>query len=211
LPETRAGLAPAAPGAALVAALACLPETASPHAFQAGAAGYDAFVEGAASAAAFPPALVALLAAGLMLALWRADGMVAAWPAFLVGQLAGLALAAAVPGGWQALALPLAALLCGLWAALAPGRGGRALWLPAALAGLAAMAGPLEGHPPGTLPPILLAGLAFGGNLVIAASAGLGTLLLQHAPRAPAAIALRIAASWSAAAALMLLAFLVSG
>jgi hypothetical protein len=67
------------------------------HAFDAGADAYGQFVEGAAVMLIYPGILLPLLALGLLLSLWREDGLPTVWPVFLAAQVAGV-FAAALAG-----------------------------------------------------------------------------------------------------------------
>jgi hydrogenase/urease accessory protein HupE len=60
------------------------------HAFDAGADAYGQFVEGAAVILIYPGILLPLLALGLLLSLWREDGLPTVWPVFLAAQVAGV-------------------------------------------------------------------------------------------------------------------------
>jgi hypothetical protein len=55
----------------------------------AGADAYGQFVEGASVMLTFPGIVLPILALGLLLSLWREDGLPKAWPVFLGGAGAG--------------------------------------------------------------------------------------------------------------------------
>ncbi len=180
------------------------------HAFQSGAADYYAqFVEGAGVILGNPETLLPLLSLGILLSLWQREGLLKAWPAFLVGQLAGIPIAAVV-GTWVISAVLLAGLLAAVLSALLQ-RHGRAEALAISLGlGLLATAASLEGHGLFELPVFIYAGVVFAVNLVTACAAGIVRLGMEQVEASWMRILWRIAGSWIAAILMLLIAFTFS-
>lgn len=193
-------------GRAAALAAAALPAPAFAHSFEAGAGLYDQFVEGTAVPLSDPALLLCLLPLGLLAGLWRADGMVAIWPALLTGQVAGVLLAPFVAPWIATVAVALGAASAVL-AALKPGLP-RAVPTALALAtGLVASMLSFEGHGLGELPVMIHAGLLFGAVLAVAIPAGLVSATTERWPADWLRIGWRVVSSWSGAVALMFLAF----
>lgn len=195
---------PAALSICLIAALR--PDRGAAHAFQSGAGVYDQFVEGVGVALSAPAVILCLLPLGLLAGLWRRDGMPVIWPWFLAGQAVGLFAAAVVPPSIAAAALGVGVATAVL-AALRPDPPAPAPQVLAAITGLLATAVSFEGHGLFELPLGIHAGLLLGANLAVAAAAGLAAATLDRWPRHWLRIGWRVAASWLAAIALMVLAF----
>ncbi|MEC7761015.1 MAG: hypothetical protein VX874_03755 [Pseudomonadota bacterium] len=195
--------------AALTAAL--IPGAAQAHAFKTGADSYGAFLEGAGVILGYPGLILPLATLAVTLALWKTEGMVAAWPAFLVGQIVGMALAPVV-GLWAAL-LPLAfGLVLGALAAVVTlDRLGQALPILAGLMGAAVMAAALEGHSFTEIGVSIRLGLFVAVNVATAAIAGVVRVILERWGGQVARIGVRVAASWLAAILVLYLAFAVAG
>lgn len=173
------------------------------HSFQAGSESYAAFVEGAAVPVNDPNVLICLVATGLALGVWRARGLLAVWPGFIAGVVAGIALAPLASAG-----IGLGALGLGLAAAVA---GVAAMRWPLALmfalstgAGALAAMTCLQGHGWGALPVSLYAGVLFGAHLALVLPAGLVETSRRWGDRAWVGIGWRVAASWVGAVAMML-------
>ncbi len=180
------------------------------HAFDAGADAYGQFVEGAAVMLTFPGIVLPLLALGVMLSLWRDNGLPAVWPAFLVAQVAGVFLAASV-GPVVALIFMGLGILIAAVAALAPSVPNALALGLATLAGLLAMLTAFEGHGLFELPVFTHLGLLFGANLATALAAGIANLALTRVEAAWMRIGWRVAASWIGAILMLTLAFEVTG
>jgi hypothetical protein len=167
------------------------------------------FLGGALAVLTGPALLLPLLALGLLLSLWQRDGLLRAWPVFLVAQVAGLVLA---PLAGPAAAPPLIAggVLVAVSAALNPRVPAWLAYLSAVICGIGALAVVLEGHGFLDLPWPAYAGLLFGVNLAAALTAGLSQAILVGWPGPAARIALRVAASWIGAILLLSLAFELS-
>ncbi|MDF0602968.1 hypothetical protein P1J78_19670 [Psychromarinibacter sp. C21-152] len=195
-----------AAAAGVLLTLALRPDPGAAHAFQEGGGVYDRFVEGVSVALSAPSVILCLLPMGVLIGLWRRDGLPAVWPWFLGGQAAGLFAAAAVPPT-VALASLGAGAVTGALAALRPDPPAPAPHVLAALTGLLSAAASFQGHGLFALSPGIHAGLLLGANLALAAAAGLAAATLQRWPRPWLTIGWRIAASWLAAVALLVLAF----
>lgn len=195
----------------LVLPLIFVPGAANAHAFSTGADAYGAFLEGAGVILGYPAQILPLATLAVALALWKTEGMVAAWPAFLIGQVIGMALAPLV-GLWIAL-VPLAfGLVLGALSAIAPlERLGPAMPVFAGLTGAAVMAAALEGHSFTEIGVAIRLGLFVAANIATAALAGVVRVILERWDGQVARIGARIAASWLAAILMLYLAFAVAG
>ena len=191
--------------------LAVLPGAAQAHAFKTGADSYGAFLEGAGVILAYPGLILPLATLAVALALWKTEGMVAAWPAFLIGQVIGMALAPLV-GIWAAL-IPLAfGLVRGALAAIVSlGRIRGAMPVFAVLMGAAVMAAALEGHGVAEIGIAIRLGLFVAANIATAALAGVLRVILERWDGDIPRIGARVAASWLAAILVLYLAFSVAG
>ncbi|MEJ6390391.1 hypothetical protein [Gymnodinialimonas ulvae] len=189
-------------------ALAVAPTSAAAHSFESGADLYAQFVEGAGVVVTYPAVFLPLLALGLFLSLWHAEGMVRAWPVFLLGQLAGIAVAPLV-GEWILPLMMGTGLIVGALAALLPHPGRIAALFFAGLLGILALALGLEGHALFELPVLIHLGLIFGTNATVALAAGIARLAMDRVPADWMRITLRVAASWIAAMLMLILAFTV--
>ena len=191
-------------------ALATLPSAAFAHAFTAGADLYGQFTEGVGVAMSAPELALALVPLGLFAGLNRADGMLVIWPAFIIAWLVGMPLGSLV-GDWVILASLILGVGCGVLCALAPRAPMPALIVVAAAIGLAVGAASFQGHALFELPFYIHFGLFFGTNLLVACVAGLVKVLRERFTAFWMEVALRSAASWVGAVALMVLAFEIAG
>jgi hypothetical protein len=195
----------AAPGG-LAAGLG--PGGAAAHAALPGAEG---LLAGAAHPFSTPGQVLALLALGLMGGLAPAEGfsriLCAFAPAAVLGLVVGLW--SGGPPIWAEAALLAAASLAGGLAALAPGAAAPGLGLAGA-GGL--LLGAMATPEPGPLPDVTFTaagGLTGAGLAVVYAGGGAGWL--RRRAGAPwATLGLRVAASWVAAAAVLMLALSLS-
>lgn len=194
------------PLAFVAAPCAFAPTGAVAHSFESGADLYAQFVEGAGVVVTYPAVFLPLLALGLFLSLWHPEGMVRAWPAFLVGQLVGIALAPLV-GEWILPVMMGAGLAVAALAALLPQPDRILSLIFAATLGVLALALGLEGHALFELPALIHLGLIFGTNATVALAAGIGRLAMDRVPADWMRITLRVAASWIAAMLMLILAF----
>jgi hypothetical protein len=177
------------------------------HAFQSGADAYGQFTEGFGVALTDPPIVLVLVASFIAVSLADPKGFPRALP-FLAAGIIG--------GGLIAPAIPEAGVLATLTVALAAGLLGVLRWTKglavlALLAGVTAAMTGLAGHTFSEVPVLLKLGLATGILLIAAASAALTAMALERFPYPATAILARVAASWCAAIALLLLAFVVKG
>jgi hypothetical protein len=197
-------------GAALGGALIVLPDPVSAHAFQAGQEGYALFVQGAAQPWLALPTALALIGTGLMVSIWREEGMLAAWPVIGICAFLGFGLGPLVP--------PVGTLAL---AALALGIGGLGILAPQLpRSGVLTMAGAamllsarylMEDHPLGDLPLPFLFGMALGALAAIAAPAGLVQASRSMVSAPWLLIFWRALASWVAAIAVLMIAFTLRG
>jgi hypothetical protein len=180
------------------------------HAFDAGADAYGQFIEGAAVMLTFPGIVLPLLALGVLLSLWRDNGLPAVWPAFLMAQVVGVFLAAPV-GPSVALIFMGLGIVVAAAAALLPSVPNAAALGLAALTGLFATLTAFEGHGLFELPVFTHLGIVFGANLATALAAGLSTLALTRVSAGWVRIGCRVAASWIGAILMLVLAFEMTG
>jgi len=195
---------------ALSVAVAGFAGPAQAHAFDAGADAYGQFVEGAAVMLTFPGIVLPLLALGLLLSLWREDGLPKVWPVFLAAQVAGI-FGAALVGAVVALIFMGLGIVIAAVAALAPSVPKAAAYAFAGLAGVFAMLTAFEGHGLFELPVFTHLGLLFGANLATALAAGIANLALTRVEAGWMRIGWRVAASWIGAILMLTLAFEVAG
>jgi hypothetical protein len=187
------------------AAVALWPGIGQAHAFKTGAA-YPQFIEGAGAALGEPVVLLSMVALGLLAALWQSEGLVRIWPAVLGGMLIG-AIPAGLAGPSAEVAALAAGLICAALAALGAQLPAKIIVSLAALTGLCTSLAILAGHGFAELPVPIYAGLLFGANLVLAAAASSAKLLLDQWSHPAIRLGLRIAASWTGAIAILLIAF----
>lgn len=191
-------------------ALAFLPGMASAHAFTAGADLYGQFTEGVGVAMSAPELALALVPLGLFAGLNRTEGMLAIWPAFILAWLIGMPLGSFI-GAWIIPVTLALGVACGVVCAFLPRAPLAVLVGAAGVIGLGVGAASFQGHGLFELPFYIHFGLFFGANLLVACVAGLAKVLRERFPAFWMDVALRSAASWAGAVALMVLAFEVAG
>lgn len=196
--------------AVVTAVFSLTPSSAFAHAFSAGADKYAQFLEGSAVAITVPSMMLPLAALGVLLGLWRQDGMVKVWPLYLVTVLIGGGGLAPFVEAWIIPAFIGLGLLVATAAALAPKLPSVVAFLGAGLTGLAGASTALEGHAFLELPFFTYLGIFFGLNLTVAFSAAVVSASLQKWSVGWLRIAWRVAASWIAAILVLYLAFLIS-
>lgn len=187
---------------------AALPATGvAAHEFTAGADQYASFVEGASVPLSWPPALVCLVALGILTGLWHRLGARPLFIGFLPGIVLGIALSTFQPA-LADLAPHVAGLCVALLAAsgLAPQR---ALGTAAGfVAGITVLLGALDEHPFGSLPVSIYVGICFATLLIAVATTALVRMSFDRWGEAKwLNIAWRTGASWCAAMLLLALAF----
>jgi hypothetical protein len=196
--------------ATIIGALLAIPRSAMAHAFSAEAEGYRLFLEGLAVPFVSPAMLLPLLALGLLIGVWRKGGMVAAWPFFLTGQVAGIGLAP-----WAGAGVAIAILVAGVAAAIVaalvrPVPDPLVPPLAAVMGALATMTG-LEGHGFLELSVFIHLGILLGVILIVVDTAALTAGTMITWPHSWIRIGWRIAGSWLAAITTLFLAFLLRG
>lgn len=186
------------------------PRSAAAHAFSTDSEGYGLFLEGLAVPFVLPAILLPLLALGLLIGVWRKGGMVAAWPFFLTGQVAGIGLAPWAGTG-AAIAMLVAGVAAAVVAALVRPVPERLVPPLAAIMGaLATMTG-LEGHGFLELSVFIHLGILAGVILIVVDTAALTAGTLNIWPHGWIRIGWRIAGSWLAAITTLFLAFSLRG
>ena len=192
--------------AALGVALILTAGAANAHSFGAGTDAFETLVEGANVVLFSPVSLLPCLSLGVLLTLWQVDGMVRAWPLLACAHVAGFLLAP-MAGGWAGPSIVIGGAGVATLAALLP-RHNRAETFCAAIGvGLFTMLASLEGHGWLELAAATYAGIFAAASL---AGAGLSRLAVERLPYPGTRIGLRIAASWLAAAQILMAAFLLT-
>ena len=175
------------------------------HSFLAEGGAYDMFVEGTTVILKDVRLLLPIVALGLLIALWKADGLISAWPANIVGNVLGVPLALLVNGTIILIYL-LIGVLVALVAALTPKRNASEIRGLAFVLGFVSMLSALEGHEFFELPIAIYLGLIFGINLVLAATANISGLILSTFRAKWIEISIRAICSWTAAIGILIIA-----
>ncbi|MEM7241762.1 MAG: hypothetical protein AAF429_06210 [Pseudomonadota bacterium] len=176
------------------------------HAFESGADQYAQFSEGVSVIFTYPSTILPLMALGILLSLWHAEGMVKAWPVFLAGQVIGL-FAAAFVGVWILNVMLAVGVLLGALAALLPKHTQTEAFVLAAFTGVVSLSLSLEGHGLFELPIFIYAGILFGTNIAVACAAGLARYAMERYTADWMRIVWRVAGSWIAAMLMLIFAF----
>lgn len=179
------------------------------HSFGAGLDHYEQIVAGTGAVLDHPGILLLLAALGILLGLWRTDGMVRAWPAFLAGQAIGVPVATVV-GLWAQNGLLVLGIIVAGLAALLPRHGRPEALGLAFLTGLAPVAISLEGLGLFEVSLLIHLGLFLGVNLVAALAATAVSMTTARLDAVWVRILWRILCSWIAAILVLNLAVEVS-
>jgi hypothetical protein len=175
------------------------------HSFLAEGGAYDMFVEGTTVILKEVRLLLPIVALGLLISLWKADGLISAWPANIVGNVLGVPLAVLVSDKIILVYL-LIGVFVALIAALTPKRNAIEIRGFALVLGIGSMLSALEGHEFFELPVAIYLGLIFGLNLVLAATANISGLILSTFKANWINIAIRAISSWTAAIGILIFA-----
>jgi len=175
------------------------------HSFLAEGGAYDLFVEGTTVILQDVRLLLPIVALGLLISLWKADGLISAWPASIAGNVLGVPLAVLVSDKIILVYL-LIGVFVGLIASLTPKRSATEIKVFALVLGLISMLSALEGHEFFELPIAIYLGLIFGLNLVFAATANISGLILSTFKANWVNIAIRAISSWTAAIGILIFA-----
>ena len=200
---TRRGVTPAC-----LAAL-CLLWPARPaqaHAFRSGLDYYEQFQEGVSVVFAYPGTLFPILALGILVGLWRGDGIARSLPVFAVALVLGLPPAALV-GPTVGIWLIALGFVTAVLAALLPRHDRWEVWVLSAAIGLFATMTSLEGHGFLELPFSIHIGILLAALFAFIASANAVRICLARFATPVTPIVFRIGASWIAAALILFLAF----
>ncbi|MEM9395609.1 MAG: hypothetical protein AAGA38_17250 [Pseudomonadota bacterium] len=196
--------------AAAVCSAAFHGNPAKAHAFQAGQQGYELFVQGVAQPwLALPTALV-LVGTGLLLSIWREEGMLAAWPVVAICAVLGFGLGPLAPPV-SALGLAGIALAIGGMGIIAPRLPSLVPLFAAGASMLLSARYLMEDHPLGDLPLPFLFGMAGGALSAIALPAGVVQASRMLTEADWLMIFWRALASWVAAIAVLMGAFVLRG
>lgn len=180
------------------------------HAFRSGLDYYEQFQEGVGVVFAYPGTLFPIVALGVMVGLWQADGIVRSAPVFVAGLFLGVPLAAFV-GPSVATGLIGLGVTTAVLAALLPHHHRAIVWSLAAATAVLVSATSLEGHGFLELPVAIHVGILLAALFAFIASANATRLSITRFASPVTAIVFRIAASWIAAALVLFLAFQVRG
>ena len=182
-----------------------LSNTAYAHSFMAEGGEYEFFIEGIKVVLSDVQLILPVIALSLLVSLWKIDGILSVWPAYIIGNLLGIPLATFVTGYIIQLYISLGIFLA-LFAALAPKRNHLEIRILAAVIGLTSMLTVLEGHEFLELPSTIYLGLLFGLNLVLVVSANISSLILKSLNTTWANIGIRAVAAWVAAIGILIFA-----
>ncbi|WP_007199822.1 hypothetical protein [Hoeflea phototrophica] len=193
---------------ALAGGLFCfVPLDAKAHEFALGGDAYEDFLAGGMAVLIDLPVMIALISTGILVSMWKREGLPLVWPAFLLAIPAGFVTAALVPVDPVPL-LFATAIALGLLAVMAIRPAVRTMAAIVFLAGLLTGWGILAGHAWGEVPPGAYAGIFGLFNLVLATSAAIVSTGLKRLPYGWVEISFRALASWMVAIAMMGWAFL---
>ncbi len=177
----------------------------------AGADAYTRFLEGTGVVLGYPPALLPLIALGILLGLWRADGMVQGWPYYFGGLIVGIGVAAVSPP-WAALSPMGIGIVAAVLTALMITRLSKmVIVVLSATMGIATTAAGLEGHGFLEISLMIHFGILLAASALIPISASVVRMSLDRFTQPWLVIGWRIAASWLAAIMLLYMAFAARG
>ncbi|MEO0990951.1 MAG: hypothetical protein AAFX00_08390 [Pseudomonadota bacterium] len=182
---------------------------ANAHAFKSGADQYQQFLEGVSVILTYPGLLLPISALGILLGLWKQDGLPHVWAIYIAGLVAGVFLSPFV-GPPIAIALMGLGLITAACAALLPRHVYPEAAVLAGLAGLLVSAASFEGHGLFELGAFIHLGIFLGANLALAAPAALIGVLFEKIDAPWTRIGVRILASWTGAILVLMIAFTVS-
>jgi len=182
-----------------------LSNTAYAHSFMVEGGEYEFFIEGIKVVLSDVQLILPVIALSLLVSLWKIDGILSVWPAYIIGNLLGIPLATFVTGYIIQLYISLGIFLA-LFAALAPKRNHLEIRILAAVIGLTSVLTVLEGHEFLELPSTIYLGLLFGLNLVLVVSANISSLILKSLNTTWANIGIRAVAAWVAAIGILIFA-----
>lgn len=176
------------------------------HSFEAGAEGYAAFSNGASAVITDLAVVLLLLAAGIALGLSKLFDPASGFIAIICGAIAGIALSFSLATGGAIIGLT-AAIVAGLWGAIAPDLRTTLIAALAAAVGVAAGLAIYAGHGSEEIPLLAYIGSVVLIWLLTAICAGITKVIIETVGRLWVSIAFRAASSWVVAIAVMTLAF----
>ena len=187
--------------------LLLLSSAAEAHSFGAGTDFFAAFIEGAKVVVFEPITLFACLSLGLLMTLWRPNGLLLALPYLSGSSVLGFLVATYAPA-WSITALLTIGTISAVLAAVLI-KHSKLVVLAASIAtGVLCLFVALEGHEWMELSAAIYSGLILGTYFCVAAAAGLAQTLLERFNNAQwSRITLRVAASWLAAMQILMFAF----
>ncbi|MEO0547133.1 MAG: hypothetical protein AAF035_09300 [Pseudomonadota bacterium] len=157
---------------AIALASAFLPTPALAHEFGVGKDAYEDFLSGNQAVFVDFPVVLGVIAAGLFVSIWRADGFPTVWLPYLAGLVAGavLAFALAIP---PALPMFVTVIFVGLLGALAPDLSTRMMQGIYFVVGMVLTNAVLSGHTIDEIPAFSYVGIAFALNFGVSACAAI--------------------------------------
>lgn len=190
-----------------VSGLLLFSSAAQAHSFGAGTDFFAAFIEGAKVILFEPITLFACLSLGLLMTLWRPNGLVVALPYLIGATVLGFLTATFAPAGSITALLSIGTVSAALAAVLA--HNSKLVVLAASIAtGILCLFVALEGHEWMELSAAIYLGLIIGTYFCVAVAAALAKALLERFKNAQwSRITLRVAASWLAAMQILMFAF----
>ncbi|AHM03535.1 hypothetical protein roselon_01140 [Roseibacterium elongatum DSM 19469] len=180
------------------------------HSFDTGADAYNQLVEGTAVVLTDPGLVIPIFALGVLLSLWRPEGLPQVWPVYLLAQVSGVVTAAFV-GAWITTVFVGLGIVTAVAAALLPRPTTAIAMMLAAVTGLGALAVGLEGHGLFELSVFIHLGLILGVNIAVALPAGAARVALDKVQAPWMRIGWRVVASWLGAILVLYLAVDLTG
>ncbi|MEY3037665.1 MAG: hypothetical protein RL143_232 [Pseudomonadota bacterium] len=184
-----------------------LSTNAEAHSFGAGTDLFASFIEGAKVILFEPITLFACLSLGLLLTLWRANGLLIALP-YLIGATIFGFLSATFAPAWTITALLIIGTINSALAALVRNNSQIVVITISIATGFLCQFVALEGHAWMELSAAIYLGLIIGTYFCVVAASGLSQVLLERFNNAQwSRITLRVVASWLAAMQILMFAF----
>lgn len=184
-----------------------LSTNAEAHSFGAGTDLFASFIEGAKVILFEPITLFACMSLGLLLTLWRANGLLIALP-YLIGATIFGFLSATFAPTWTITALLIIGTINSALAALVRNNSQIVVITISIATGFLCQFVALEGHAWMELSAAIYLGLIIGTYFCVVAASGLSQVLLERFNNALwSRITLRVVASWLAAMQILMFAF----
>lgn len=181
---------------------------ASGHEFGVGKDAYADFLSGNQAVLVDVPVLLGLIAAGLLVGIWKPNGFPSVWLSFVIGIFAGVALGLSglVPPTWPAFLAVIFIGALGAWAPPFPLQVMRGMFFAI---GLILTNAVLSGHTISEVPPLAYVGIFFALNVGVSACARLVFMSDHYLPYEWVSIVWRAGSSWLVAIAVMAMALML--